>query len=318
VNRLKTYVADGTIPNSRLYAGDMNALQDAVAALSDATQTIKANAYSIHDDALQLVKYGTLEARLSGALRTDGILRGLSGLIAGAYTTTARNAITAPPYGLVILNTTTNAYEWNSGTSDSPNWKPFGGFTPSGSGGTKVVNADVDAAAAIAYSKLALAGHLVNADIATGAAIGYAKLNLAGSVVNSDIASGAAIGIAKLAGYPGDAAKFLAGDASWKTIATLGGIKGSITFENPVDDDGDHPSVTINQGTGFDAAPLDGHSLHVEFDVAFADTPLIFTTMYGVTTAAPYGQSASGFNVNLNSQGGGFSTGQFSFWAIMP
>jgi hypothetical protein len=59
-------------------------------------------------------------------------LRALGGLYAGAFTTTQRNAIPAGqtpqqrPYGLVILNTTTNQYEWNRGTDTTPDWQPLG------------------------------------------------------------------------------------------------------------------------------------------------------------------------------------------------
>lgn len=63
----------------------------------------------------------------------------------------------------------------------------------------KVGNAMVASGAAIAYSKLNLAGSIVNADIASGAAIVYAKLSLAASIVNADVATGAAIAKNKLA-----------------------------------------------------------------------------------------------------------------------
>lgn len=62
-----------------------------------------------------------------------------------------------------------------------------------------IVNADVNAAAAIAYSKLNLSASIVNADIAVGAAIAYSKLNLATSIVNADVAAAAAIVLTKLA-----------------------------------------------------------------------------------------------------------------------
>lgn len=62
-----------------------------------------------------------------------------------------------------------------------------------------LVNADLDAAAAIAYSKLALTGQLVNADVSASAAIDYSKLSLTGQVVNADVAAGAAIAYSKLA-----------------------------------------------------------------------------------------------------------------------
>lgn len=61
-----------------------------------------------------------------------------------------------------------------------------------------IVNADVNAAAAIAYSKLALATSILNTDISASAAIAYSKLNLATSIINADIAVGAAIAYSKL------------------------------------------------------------------------------------------------------------------------
>lgn len=81
-----------------------------------------------------------------------------------------------------------------------------------------LVNADVNAAAAIAYTKLNLAnsivsgdivdGTLVNADINAAAAIAYSKLNLAssitsgdivdGTIVNADVNAAAAIAYSKL------------------------------------------------------------------------------------------------------------------------
>lgn len=65
-------------------------------------------------------------------------------------------------------------------------------------GAGAIVNADINAAAAIAYSKLSLANSIVNADIAAAAAIAYSKLNLANSIVNADIAAAAGIAYSKL------------------------------------------------------------------------------------------------------------------------
>jgi hypothetical protein len=62
-----------------------------------------------------------------------------------------------------------------------------------------LVNADVDASAAIAYGKLALSNSIVNADINTSAAIAYSKLNLTGSIVDADVNASAAIAVNKLA-----------------------------------------------------------------------------------------------------------------------
>ena len=59
-----------------------------------------------------------------------------------------------------------------------------------------VTNADL--AGSIAYSKLVLTNSIVNADIATAAAIAYSKLALSNSIVNADINSAAAIAYSKL------------------------------------------------------------------------------------------------------------------------
>ena len=75
-----------------------------------------------------------------------------------------------------------------------------------------IVNADVNAAAAIAYSKLSLSDSIVNADINSAAAIAYSKLNLSASIVNADIAAAAAIALNKLAAVT--ASRLLVSDAS--------------------------------------------------------------------------------------------------------
>lgn len=62
-----------------------------------------------------------------------------------------------------------------------------------------ISNTQVNAAAAIAYSKLNLTGSIVNADINASAAIAYSKLNLANSIVNADVNTAAAIAYSKLA-----------------------------------------------------------------------------------------------------------------------
>lgn len=126
--RVKTFDATGIAPSGILYSGDINAIQDAAAAQSNFAQTIDLATMRVGETGLQLLRYGTLEARLTGAFRTDGIIRGLGGLYAGAFTTTQRNAIPAGsrPYGLVITNQTTNRLEVNLGTDPTPNWQPAG------------------------------------------------------------------------------------------------------------------------------------------------------------------------------------------------
>lgn len=60
-----------------------------------------------------------------------------------------------------------------------------------------IVNADINASAAIAYGKLALTGAILNADLA--GSIAYSKLSLGGNIVNADVSTGAAIAYSKLA-----------------------------------------------------------------------------------------------------------------------
>ena len=76
---------------------------------------------------------------------------------------------------------------------------PDGSITTAKLAAGAVTNVKVDAAAAIAYSKLALTGTIVNADVSASAAISYSKLNLATSIVNADVSASAAIAYSKLA-----------------------------------------------------------------------------------------------------------------------
>lgn len=151
--RLFTKNATGVAPDGRWYAGDVNALQDAVAAIADFTQTIGLGVVQLGETGLQLLRYGAGEARMTGHMRVDGILRGLSGMLAGAYTTSARDAIPLGqrPFTLVIFNTTTNQYEWNSGTDPAPVWAPLSPPIGAGSIGTTQL-----AALAVTTAKIAL------------------------------------------------------------------------------------------------------------------------------------------------------------------
>jgi|SRR5215467_66124 len=152
--RFKTFESTGLAPNGRVYAGDMNQMQDVYADLVNFSQEVDVAALGIGESALKLLRYGTGEARLSGALRVDAIIRALGGLYAGAFTTAQRDSIQPGfrPYGLIILNTTTNQIEWNKGTDTTPNWVSMG-YVPVG--GTQIVNADIAANAAISPSKFA-------------------------------------------------------------------------------------------------------------------------------------------------------------------
>jgi len=92
-----------------------------------------------------------------------------------------------------------------------------------------LVNADIAAGAAIAYSKLNLTGLVVNADINAAAAIAYAKLNLTGLVVNADINAAAAIATTKLA----DSANFVLSDQNNDLNAFFQDLDGIAVPANP-------------------------------------------------------------------------------------
>jgi hypothetical protein len=105
--------------------------------------------------------------------------------------------------GALILSTPQDIHTGASPTFSGLTLSGMGvGVVHSSAGGlhssSLVVNADVSNAAAIAYSKLALAGSIVNNDISNSAAIAYSKLALAGNIVNNDISNSAAIAYSKL------------------------------------------------------------------------------------------------------------------------
>ncbi len=89
-----------------------------------------------------------------------------------------------------------------------------------------LVNADVSASAAIAYSKLNLAGSIVNADVSGSAAIAYSKLALTGNIVNADINASAAIAVSKLAALTGSRT---VGTTSGGVLTPIGGIREVLT-----------------------------------------------------------------------------------------
>lgn len=72
----------------------------------------------------------------------------------------------------------------------------------------------VNASNQLAYNgtKVILSGAIVNADVDAAAAIAYSKLNLTGSIVNADVSNSAAIAVSKLAAVT--ASRLLVSDAS--------------------------------------------------------------------------------------------------------
>ena len=114
----------------------------------------------------------------------------LKALFYGQVTTTQRDAIASPnrPAGLIVFNTTTNRYEYNSGNDTTPNWQPVG---PAGPWGT----ADIQDSA-ITSIKIA-AGTIVDSDISSSAAVALSKLNTSGTASSTT---------------------YLRGDAAWTAL----------------------------------------------------------------------------------------------------
>ncbi len=85
-----------------------------------------------------------------------------------------------------------------------------------------IVNADISASAAIAYSKLALTGSIVNADVSGSAAIAYGKLALTGAILNADLAGSIAYSKLSLTGAILNAD--LAGSIAYSKLSLTGAI----------------------------------------------------------------------------------------------
>ena len=122
--RVKTFDNTGIATAGRLYAGDLNLIQDQYADQANLSQTVDVGTLRVGETGLQLLRYGAGEARISGMLRTDGYVMGLGGVMPGAFSTTARDAIPLGqrPTNLIIKNTTTGTMQYNVGSDAVPSW----------------------------------------------------------------------------------------------------------------------------------------------------------------------------------------------------
>ncbi len=87
-------------------------------------------------------------------------------------------------------------------------------------GPAKILNKNVDAAAAIAWSKLSTSGAITNADVSSSAAIAKSKLDFGTGLLNTDIAAAAAIVPSKVA---------------WPVAATSTALKALYPSSTPTD-----------------------------------------------------------------------------------
>lgn len=158
---------------------------------------------------------GTITAALTGNASTSTTATNLAGGAGGsipyqsAASTTAMLA-NGSAGQILTSNGTTLAPTFESISSGSvtlagdvagaanANSIGVGAVTSSKIANDTIVDADINSAAAIAYSKLSLGTSIVNADISASAAIAYSKLSLGTSIVNADISASAAIAYSKL------------------------------------------------------------------------------------------------------------------------
>lgn len=110
-----------------------------------------------------------------------------------------------------------------------------------------IVNADVNASAAIAYSKLSLTGGIVNADINASAAIAYSKLSLTGGIVNADVSATAAIA----------RTKFASGTANRVVVNNASGVMV------------DHSAITANRAIVSDTTGLPTASATTDTEIGY-------------------------------------------------
>ncbi|MDR3679438.1 MAG: hypothetical protein P4L41_05690, partial [Flavipsychrobacter sp.] len=126
---------------------------------------------------------------------TGALTLGTSGVAAGSYgipgspaplfTVDGKGRITSAQNTTLNL---TSAQFANQGTATTVLHGNAAGVPSFG----QIANSDVSNTAAIAYSKLNLAGNVTNSDISTTASIAYSKLNLASSVSTTDLNTTAA------------------------------------------------------------------------------------------------------------------------------
>ena len=105
-----------------------------------------------------------------------------------------------------------------------------------------VLNADINASAAIAYSKLNLTGAVLNADLA--GSIAYSNLNLTGAILNADLAG--SIAVSKLAN--GTDGELITWDSSGVAATVSTGTSGNVLTSNGA---GAAPTFQVSTSSAF-------------------------------------------------------------------
>lgn len=214
-----------------------------------------------------------------------------------------------PQYAQATLENNGTSWDVVEGLTD-------GAVTTQKLGASAVTNAKVSASAAIAYSKLNLAGGIVNADVNSAAAIAYSKLNLAGGILNADVNASAAIAGSKLAtnsNLPGSA--WTAGGLTIVTAATAPASFGLQIIRGIVGATG-----TIVAGEGFTVSKTGTGTYTLTWSNAFGDTPSVVVTsreVGGSAIAVPASASSCPVTTYVDSSGTPAATNSnFNFIAI--
>ena len=155
--------------------------------------------------ALAQVGIGTSAPHASAVLEVQSTQKGL---LIPRMSSTDRNAITSPATGLLIFNSTTSSFQYYTGAS----WAEIGL--------SSVSNANVDANAAIAFSKLNISASdiqgLTPYSASTGLTLNSGAFAIDNSVVTSNYSGSAVIGLSLSAGGSGDASAILAATSTTK------------------------------------------------------------------------------------------------------
>lgn len=79
MSRVKTFDSTGIAPGGVLYAGDLNNIQDHLADLTNLSQTLSVSSLVVGAAGLAISQYATGVMRISGQLRVDSVINGVSG-----------------------------------------------------------------------------------------------------------------------------------------------------------------------------------------------------------------------------------------------
>jgi hypothetical protein len=184
-----------------------------------------------------------------------------------------------------------------------------------------LVDADVAAGAGIAYSKLNLWDSISDSDIAATAGISYTKLNMAGAIVDSDIAASAMIGYAKL-NLTGSimGSDIATGAIDYAKLNLAGSIVGSDIAAGTID----YTKLSLAGsivGADIAAATIDYSKLSIAGSLVDADiaagAEISDTKLATISTPGKVSDSALSSNVVLKDAAATF-TGEASKLTVIP